>query len=35
VPAFDAPPTDHDGLTGSLSLGGHHDAILVVKLSPQ
>jgi hypothetical protein len=35
VPAFDAPPTGADGLTGTLSLGGHDEAILVAKLAPQ
>jgi hypothetical protein len=35
VPAFDAPPTDQEGLTGSLSLRGDDDAILVARLSPQ
>ena len=35
MPAFDAPPTDHGGLTGSLSLPGHDDAILVARLLPQ
>jgi hypothetical protein len=35
VPAFDAPPTDHAGLTGTLSLRGYDDAILVARLSPQ
>ena len=35
VPAFDAPATDADGVTGSLSLSGHNEAILVAKLSPR
>jgi hypothetical protein len=35
VPAFDAPATDADGVTGTLSLSGHDEAILVAKLAPQ
>jgi hypothetical protein len=35
VPAFDASPTGGDGLTGTLSLGGHDQAILVATLPPQ
>jgi hypothetical protein len=35
VPAFDAPPTGGAGLTGTLSLSGHEEAILVAKLAPQ
>jgi hypothetical protein len=35
VPAFDASPTGGDGLTGTLSLGGHDEAILVATLPPQ
>ena len=35
MPAFDAPPTTADGLTGILSLDGHAEAILVARLSPQ
>jgi hypothetical protein len=35
VPAFDAPPTGADGVTGALSLSGHDEAILVAKLAPQ
>jgi hypothetical protein len=35
VPAFDTPPTDANGVTGTLSLRGHDEAILVAKLAPQ
>jgi hypothetical protein len=35
VPAFDAPPTGADGVTGTLSLNDHDNAILVAKLSPR
>jgi hypothetical protein len=35
VPAFDAPPTGGAGLTGTLSLSGDEEAILVAKLAPQ
>jgi hypothetical protein len=35
VPAFDAPPTNGDGMTGTLCLGGHDQAILVAQLSPR
>jgi hypothetical protein len=35
VPAFDAPPTEANGVTGALSLSGHDEAILVAKLAPQ
>src|SRR5580704_9444104 len=35
VPAFDAPPTNGDGMTGTLSLSGHDQAILVAQLSPR
>ena len=35
VPAFDAPATDAEGVTGTLSLSDHEDAIVVAKLSPQ
>jgi hypothetical protein len=35
VPAFDAPATGGDGLTGTLSLSDHDEAILVAKLAPQ
>jgi hypothetical protein len=35
VPAFDAPPTKGDGMTGTLSLSGHDQAILVAQLSPR
>jgi len=35
VPAFDAPATDAEGVTGTLSLSDHKDAIVVAKLSPQ
>ena len=31
VPAFDAPPTNGDGLTGTLSLSNHDQAILVAR----
>jgi len=34
VPAFDAPATDAGGVTGTLSLSDHEDAIVVAKLSP-
>jgi hypothetical protein len=35
VPAFDAPATGADGVTGTLSLSGHNEAILVAKLTPR
>ena len=35
VPAFDAPPTGADGVTGTLSLNDHDNAILVAELSPR
>jgi hypothetical protein len=35
VPAFDAPATDTEGVTGTLNLSGHEDAIVVAKLSPR
>src|SRR6202047_829599 len=35
VPAFDAPPTNGDGMTGSLRPSGHDQAILVAQLSPR
>jgi hypothetical protein len=35
VPAFDAPLTGGAGLTGTLSLSGHEEAILVAELTPQ
>ena len=35
VPAFDAPPTNGGGMTGTLSLSGHDQAILVAQLSPR
>src|SRR5262249_877892 len=35
VPAFDAPAAGSNGVTGTLSLSGHEDAILVAKLAPQ
>jgi hypothetical protein len=35
VPAFDAPATGANGVTGTLSLSGHDEAILVAKLSPR
>ena len=35
VPAFDAPGTGADGLTGTLSLREEDEAILVAELSPQ
>jgi hypothetical protein len=36
VPVFDAPPTDADGITGSLRLGGGTSkTILVAELTPQ
>ncbi len=35
VPAFDAPATDVNGVTGTLSLSDHDEAILVAKLAPQ
>ena len=34
MPAFDAPATDAEGVTGTLSLSDHEDAIVVAKLSP-
>jgi hypothetical protein len=35
VPAFDAPGTGANGVTGTLSLSGHDEAILVAKLTPR
>jgi hypothetical protein len=35
VPAFDAPPTNGDGIAGTLSLSGHDQAILVAQLWPR
>ena len=35
VPVFDAPATGVDGLTGTLTLSGHEDGILVAPLSPR
>jgi hypothetical protein len=35
VPAFDAPGTGADGVTGTLSSSGHDEAILVARLSPR
>ncbi len=35
VPAFDAPATGADGVTGTLSRSGHDEAILVAKLTPR
>ena len=35
VPAFDAPATCANGVTGTLSLSGHNEAILVAKLTPR
>ena len=35
MPAFDAPPTDANGVTGTPSLSGHDEAILVAKLAPR
>jgi hypothetical protein len=35
VPAFDAPATSANGVTGTLSLSNHNQAILVTKLAPQ
>jgi hypothetical protein len=35
VPAFDAPATNADGVTGTLSLSDHDEAILVAKLAPK
>jgi hypothetical protein len=35
VPAFDAPATDAEGVTGTLNLSGHEDAIVAAKLSPR
>jgi hypothetical protein len=35
VPAFDAPGTGADGVTGTLSPSGHDEAILVAKLTPR
>ena len=35
VPAFDAPATSPNGVTGTLSLIDHEEAILVAKLAPQ
>ena len=35
VPAFDAPSTSANGVTGALSLSGHDEAIVVAKLTPR
>ena len=35
VPAFDAPPTGPDGVSGPLSLSGREEDILVARLTPQ
>jgi hypothetical protein len=35
APAFDAPATGASGATGTLSLNGHDEAILVAKLTPR
>jgi hypothetical protein len=35
VPAFDAPATGANGVTGTLGLNGHDEAILVATLSPR
>ena len=35
VPAFDAPATAANGVTGTLSRSGHDEAILVAKLTPR
>jgi hypothetical protein len=35
VPAFDAPATGADGVTGTLDLSDHDKAIVVAKLSPR
>jgi hypothetical protein len=35
VPAFDAPGTGANGVTGTLSPSGHDEAILVAKLTPR
>jgi hypothetical protein len=35
APAFDAPGTGANGVTGTLSFGGHGRAILVAKLTPR
>ena len=35
APAFDAPATTATGLTGTLSVSGHDEAILVAKLTPR
>ena len=35
VPAFDAPATGADGVTGALSRSGHDEAIVVAKLTPR
>jgi len=35
VPVFDAPATGADGVTGTLTLSGQGDGILVAKLSPR
>jgi hypothetical protein len=35
VPVFDAPATGAGGVTGTLSLGGHDEAIVVAKLTPR
>jgi hypothetical protein len=35
VPVFDAPGTQPDGVTGTLSLGAHDEAVLVAELTPR
>jgi hypothetical protein len=35
VPAFDAPATGANGVIGTLSLSGHHEAVLIAQLSPR
>jgi len=35
VPAFDAPATGANGVTGTLSLSGHDETILVAQLTPR
>jgi hypothetical protein len=35
VPVFDAPATGAEGVTGTLTLSGHEDGILIAKLSPR
>jgi len=35
VPAFDAPSTGANGMTSTLSLSSHDEAILVAQLTPQ